>query len=149
MSSPHIRPFQRNDQEAVRWLIVSGLAEHFGHIDPAYNHDLNDIQRNYLAEGHLFVVAEREGILVATGALLRLDEQRGQLVRMSVHPTHRRQGLGRTLVAHLLQAARTLGLQKVVVETNIGWEDAVGLYQSCGFVEYDRDTVHVYMLLEL
>jgi ribosomal protein S18 acetylase RimI-like enzyme len=144
-----LRPFQQSDQEAAHHLIVSGLGEHFGHIDSAYNLDLGNIWANYVAEGHTFVVAESGGELIGTGALLLLEEQVGQLVRMSVHPAHRRAGLGRALVQHLLEKADERKLRKVIVETNLDWWDAIGLYRSCGFVEYDRDEVSVYMALAL
>ncbi len=149
MSSAKIRLFQPEDQEAARDLILSGLGEHFGYIDPSYNPDVNDIGANYVTAGHPFVVGERDGVLVGTGALLVHDEEVGQLVRMSVHQGQRRQGLGRALVSHLLQIARGRGLRKVIVETNNDWYDAIGLYERCGFVEYDRDEVSVYMELGL
>jgi ribosomal protein S18 acetylase RimI-like enzyme len=57
--------------------------------------------------------------------------------------------LGRALVSHLLQIARERRLRKVIVETNNDWYDAIGLYERCGFAEYDRDEVSVYMELEL
>jgi GNAT superfamily N-acetyltransferase len=149
LSSTNIRLFQPEDQRAARDLILSGLGEHFGYIDPSYNPDVEDIEANYVAAGHSFVVAERDGVLVGTGALLIHDEEVGQLVRMSVHQGQRRQGLGRALVSHLLRIARGRGLRKVIVETNNDWYDAIGLYEHCDFVEYDRDEVSVYMELEL
>lgn len=38
-----IKPFESEDQEAVQSLILAGLAEHWGEIDPTLNPDLNDI----------------------------------------------------------------------------------------------------------
>ncbi len=149
MSNVNIRPFRADDQTATRDLILSGLGEHFGYIDPSYNPDVDDIAAHYITAGHPFVVAERDGLLVGTGALLVHNEEVGQLVRMSVHQSRRRQGLGRALVSHLLQIARERGLRKVIVETNNDWYDAIGLYERCGFAEYDRDEVSVYMELEL
>jgi len=35
------------------------------------------------------------------------------------------------------------------VETNNDWYDAIGLYERCGFVEYDRDAESVYLALPL
>ncbi|HEX8680722.1 MAG TPA: GNAT family N-acetyltransferase [Ardenticatenaceae bacterium] len=149
MSSAKIRLFQPEDQEVARDLILSGLGEHFGYIDPSYNPDVDDIGANYVTAGQTFVVVERDGVLVGTGALLVHNEEVGQLVRMSVHQGQRRQGLGRALVSHLLQIARGRGLRKVIVETNNDWYDAIGLYERCGFVEYGRDEISVYMELEL
>jgi ribosomal protein S18 acetylase RimI-like enzyme len=143
-----IRPFEPADQAAARRLILNGLGEHFGFIDETRNPDLDDIQANYIAQGHVFVVAERDGELVGTGGLRTVDEHTGRIVRMSVERTHRRQGIGRALVSHLLVAARAKGLTRVIVSTEHGW-DAIKLYTGCGFTEYDCDAVDIYFVLPL
>ena len=40
-----ILPFQPENQAEVKNLILAGLAEHWGMIDPSKNPDLNDIVR--------------------------------------------------------------------------------------------------------
>jgi ribosomal protein S18 acetylase RimI-like enzyme len=35
------------------------------------------------------------------------------------------------------------------METNDDWDAAIGLYQSCGFTEYDRRDGNIYMRLDL
>ncbi|HSH82966.1 MAG TPA: GNAT family N-acetyltransferase [Herpetosiphonaceae bacterium] len=151
MSHPDfaIRPFTPADQVAARDLVLDGLGEHFGWIDPSRNPDVDDIAAHYLARGHLFVVAHIGETLVGTGALIAVDEQTGRLVRMSVHRRWRRRGLGRALVAHLIAAARERGYRRVVVETNKDWWDAIVLYRQCGFHEYDVDEGSVYLELDL
>lgn len=156
-----IRPFAPADQPTAKNLIQTGLGEHFGFIDPTLNPDLNDIWDSYITAGHTFVVAEWKGELVGTGALiserpkihetfgvLEANQIYGRLVRMSVSPAHRRLGIGRALVEHLLQIAQQHGLTHTLVETNLDWYDAIGLYQRCGFVEYGRDAESVYMILQ-
>jgi GNAT superfamily N-acetyltransferase len=131
-----IRPFEPRDQPAARRLVNDGLGEHFGYVDESYNPDLDDIAARYRGRDDLFVVAELDGALVGTGALIREDEHTGRVVRMSVAPAQRRQGIARALVTHLIAAARQRHYSRLVVETNRGWDDAIGLYRVCGFVEY-------------
>lgn len=144
-----IRPFTAGDQRAVRRLILAGLGEHFGLIDETRNPDVDEIAETYLAAGHVFLVAERDGdgdrALVGTGALLVQDAGVGQIVRMSVAPSARRHGLGRALVARLLAAARERGLRRLIVETNNDWYDPIRLYVRCGFREYGRDAESLYL----
>jgi GNAT superfamily N-acetyltransferase len=128
-----IRPFRPEDQRACQALVLAGLGEHFGVIDPARNPDLDDITAHYIVPGHLFVVVERAGVLVGTGALVREGPTTGRLVRMSVHRDHRRRGIGRALVIHLIACARQRGYAHLLVETNHDWEDALALYRACGF----------------
>ena len=146
-----IRPFIPQDQPIARQLILEGLGGHFGFIDETINPDLDDIWQQYVASGDLFVVVESDGVIVGTGALVEEngDGINGRLLRMSVRPSHQRQGIGRGLVRHLCQQARERGYKHLLVETNNDWCDAIGLYESCGFREYDRDTESVYLQLTL
>jgi ribosomal protein S18 acetylase RimI-like enzyme len=129
-------------------LILEGLREHWGWLDPTRNPDLDDIAGNYLARGHVFLVAEIEQVLAGTGAL-KLESDCGQIVRVSVGSPCRRRGVGRALVAALLEAARMRERSWVWMETTDDWRDAIGLYQSCGFQEYDRREGCIFMALEL
>jgi GNAT superfamily N-acetyltransferase len=149
MSNITIRPFQAKDQLAARDLILDGLGGHFGFIDQSLNPDLDDIMAHYVAPGNVFVVAHVEGQLVGTGALIAEGEYSGRIVRMSVRRDARRHGIGQALVAHLLALARKRRYTRVLVETNNDWQDAIGLYTRCGFAEYARDDVSVYLELNL
>ena len=142
---PRIRPFRQQDQPAARQLILEGLGGHFGFIDETLNPDLEDIWQHYVAPGDIFAVAELEGFIVGTGALIREEKGIGRLVRMSVSRSHRRQGIGRRLVKYLIGKTNEQGFQRLLVETNHDWHDAISLYQSCGFQEYDRDAESVYL----
>jgi putative acetyltransferase len=144
-----IRAFEPRDQDAARRLILAGLGEHFGWIDETCNSDLDDIAANYLQPGHVFLVAQVDGGLVGTGALLNEGANGGRLVRISVLRTRRRQGVGRAIVMCLLDAARHCGLRRVRVATEPDWGDALRLYESCGLREYTRDDVDVWLALDL
>lgn len=144
-----IRPFDQRDQADARALLLQGLGEHFGFIDESRNPDLDDIAAHYLTRGGIFLVAERDGRLAATGALVPEGPTTGRLVRMSVAAASRRAGLGRAMVAHLLACARERGYRRVVLETNEEWQDAIGLYRACGFVEYARGEGLVHLARDL
>ena len=135
-----LRPFTPADQQAARALILEGLGERFGFIDETRNPDVDDIVAEYLAQGHLFLVAEdADGALVGTGALrFEPDGVTCQLVRVSVRRDLRRQGIARTLVEALLAEARARGRRRVWVETNAEWRDAIALYERLGFVVFAR-----------
>lgn len=134
-----IRPFTPPDQATTRQLILNGLGGHFGFIDDTMNPDLDNIWQYYIVPGNVFVVAEIDGQIVGSGALIEEGEGVGRLVRMSVNPNWQRQGIGRALVQHLIEKAREYGYRRLLVETNHDWDDAIGLYQNCGFRQYDRD----------
>lgn len=135
-----IRPFQPADQAAARDLILTGLGEHFGHIDATLNPDLQDIWTSYTARGGHFFVAQRDSVLVGTGGLVLEAEDIWRIVRVSVASQHRRLGIGKRMTRHLIATARDLGASAIVVETNQDWLDAISLYLRCGFaIEAYRD----------
>ncbi len=146
---PRLRPFAAVDQDAVRGLILSGLGEHFGVVDERLNPDLDDIWASHIRAGDLVIVAELEGGIVGTGTLVAAEPSVGRLVRMSVDSRYRRHGIGRALVAHLVERARERGFRRLLIETNDDWHDAIGLYRACGFVEEERADGSVHLALPL
>ena len=62
----------------------------------------------------------------------------GHIPNLAVAPSHRNQGLGRTLIEHALNHFRAAGLTHAKIETLA--QNAVGnhLYPSLGFVEVAR-----------
>lgn len=144
-----IRSFQPQDQTTVQQMILNGLGEHFGRIDPTLNPDLDDIYQSYIEAGHRFYVIEADDEIVGTAALITEAPGIGRIVRVTVRPDQRRTGIGQTLVEHLRQSALEIGYKHLLVETNIDWHGAIRLYQRCGFVEYDRDGVEAHFSLTL
>lgn len=145
----HIRPYEPRDQVPVQNLIQDGLAEHFLNFDPALNPDLCNIEASYLQQGSLFLVVESNEELVGTGALIPESEETGRIVRVSVARSYRRKGIGRLITERLIQAAPRYHYKQVVVETNDDWYDAIRLYKSCGFIEYDRREGEIHMMRQL
>lgn len=126
-----ITRFNPSDQAAVRQLILDGLAGHFGELDPDLNPDLDDIAAHYSQA--VFLVARAGDRIAGCGALVPLDGEAGEIVRMSVRREMRRQGIGRRVLEKLAQEARTLGLSRLVLETNVDWADVRRFYESYGF----------------
>lgn len=145
-----IRPFRPTDQSAAQQLILEGLQEHWGALDPTLNPDLNDIMSSYVQAGHAFFVVEEDGALIGTGGLLMEAPGVGRIVRVSISPAHRRRGLGRAISNHLIAEARRRGCRELLVETTDTWTTAIRLYETCGFTPYARrdGDVHMKMLLE-
>lgn len=131
--SVEIRPFQPEDQPIVNQLILAGLADHWGTLDPTLNPDLNDIATSY--QGETFLVAVQGETIVGCGALIgeKGMEGCGRIVRMSVKKANRRQGIGQLILNHLQTAAKQRQFHKIVLETTQTWHDVVAFYQANGF----------------
>lgn len=126
-----IKPFESEDQEAVQSLILAGLAEHWGEIDPTLNPDLNDIGAYY--GDATFLVAWFDGRIIGSGALVPKSDQVAEIVRMSVSPEFQRRGIGRQILERLCQEAKELGFQRIVLETTSTWSEVITFYKRFGF----------------
>lgn len=128
------RPFQPEDQVAAHAIVMSGMAQRWGAVDPTLNPDLHDIAHSYTASGNYFFVGEVDGAMVATAALTLDADGVPRIERMSVRAAWQGMGFGRTFTHFLIDQARELGHAQLRVETNSDWTSALKLYQSCGFV---------------
>lgn len=146
-----IRPFCAADQDAAKQLVLAGLGERWGWIDPTLNPDLNDIAANY-AEG-VFLVGYLGDTLVATGALTPEVTPEGvaalRVERMSVRADLRGQGIGRRMLDALLDHARVRQCPLIVLETTSTWADAVRFYARYGFDVVEERDGETHMVMKL
>ncbi len=126
-----IRYLEPADQEVVKALILEGLEEHWGKINPDINPDLNDLAATY--SGEVFLVATISGRAVGCGALVRRSDTTGEIVRVSVALKNRRQGIGYTILGALCEEARSKGMQRLVLETTTVWTGVRRFYERFGF----------------
>ena len=101
--------------------------------------------------------ARRGGMLVGIGAIRQLDSGHAEIKSMHTVAEARGQGVGRAVLRHLLQVARTRGYQRVSLETGTmpAFEPARAMYRAAGFErcapfgEYTRNPFSICMSLVL
>jgi len=128
-----IEELSKANQHEAAALIRAGLTERWGDLDPNLNSDLDNMTETY-STGLTILVRGNEGQLIGTGTLTPRPSSTAEIVRMSVAPAARGQGVGRMMVEELLATARDWGCERIVLETTSSWTDAVEFYQRCGFV---------------
>jgi N-acetylglutamate synthase-like GNAT family acetyltransferase len=143
-----VRQFTPIDQDAARQVVLQGLGEHFGFIDPSLNPDLHDIYAAFIASGHDFFVAEHSGEVVGTVGLL-FETGRARIVRMSVLKKYRKTGIASALLHRCIESTRSRGIAELVAFTEPDWHDAIGFYTSRGFRQYGRDDIDIHLRLPL
>jgi putative acetyltransferase len=84
-----------------------------------------------------FVIARAEGRAIGCGALRLLDERTAEVKRMYVEPKLRGRGVAKQILDQLELVAATLGARKLVLETGVYQEEAIGLYVRAGFKRVD------------
>jgi putative acetyltransferase len=144
-NSPEItlHVFQPADQAAVKDLILAGLAEHWGTLDPSKNPDLDDIAASYTAAsdaGAVFLVARYQDRIIGTGALVPRQNGVAEVVRMSVAADWRRQGIGRMILQALVDHARQAEFKRIILETTETWQEVIAFYLRFGFrITHNKD----------
>jgi len=142
-----IVPFQPEHQDAAKRLILAGLKQHWGVLDPSKNPDLNDIGTTYA--NAIFLVALQNGKLIGTGALVPHSDGVGEIVRMSVAVEMRRHGLGSRILRELCSQAKAKGYRQIILETTETWHEVIEFYKRFGFQITHYHDGDVYFSLDL
>lgn len=149
--NPHpdtnLQSFHPADQDAVHSLILAGLAEHWGTLDPTRNPDLEDIAASY--SGAVFLVARQAERIIGCGALVPRSPDIAEIVRMSVAGDVRRLGIGRRILTALVEHARSGGFRRVTLETTATWTEVIAFYLRFGFRITHHLAGDVYFALDL
>lgn len=98
-----------------------------------YGESKPEAKNGPLPDRGIYVIAYRAELPLACGALCPFSESVAEVRRMYVHREHRRQGLARTVLSHLVSEARLLGYSSLVLETGNKQHAAIALYEGCGF----------------
>ncbi len=86
-------------------------------------------------KGCLVIAQDQSGTIVGCGMLKCLDSNTGELKRLFVQPSARGTGAGRRLVEARVEAARKMGLTRLVVDTLTPNVEMRSLYAKLGFTE--------------
>ena len=138
---PRLRLANNKDCVKVTELVYGILKEYDLKPDPeATDIDLKNIEQSYFERGGAFYVLEEEdGAIIASYGLYLIDNQTCELRKMYLHSSYRGKGLGKLLLEDALAKARQIGFKKMTLETASVLKEAISLYKSYGFVEYEPE----------
>ena len=104
-------------------------------------------------DGRLYI-AYVDGMAAGCIGLRKLDTQKAEIKRLYVRTQVRGLHIGRLLAEQVVQEAKAIGYQSIVLDTLFSMESARGLYKSLGFIEtppyYETpvpDTCFLYLAL--
>jgi GNAT superfamily N-acetyltransferase len=93
---------------------------------------------NLLPPDGSYLVGWSDGQPVAGGGVRRLSDALGEIKRMYVEPGHRSRGVARALLAALEDEARSLGYDRVRLDTGPLQPHAMALYTRSGYEAVER-----------
>ncbi len=127
-----IRPYLEADQEPVIALWNKVLPD-----SSAWNDPQTDIQRKLAVQRELFLVAVLDQALVGT-AMGGFDGHRGWIYYLVVSPSHRHQGIGRTLMQSLEQRLVAAGCPKLNLQVRAANQVVIDFYERLGYQVEER-----------
>jgi putative acetyltransferase len=136
---------------AIQALLREHLADMAAHSPPESIHAL-DLEALRSPEISFWTVWEQDA-LVGCGALKALGHAHAEIKSMRTAASHRRRGVARMLLSHMLDHARRMHYRRVSLETGsqAAFEPARRLYASFGFeycgpfADYVEDPNSVFM----
>lgn len=135
-SRVQVVPYSAERHGSGPWQVVSVVFEEYGFPfqESDYDADLADPAAHYDGERGWFSVVEDDGGQVV-GCVGVTDEGEGvfELHRLYVLASARRSGAGSALVQWVLDVARERGARKVMLFSDVHFEDAHRLYTRVGF----------------
>lgn len=104
-----------------------------------------EVVASYLHRGRCYV-GERSGRVVSVSVLIDTRPLTVELVNLAVAEEERGRGIGKRMVLHAVEVARSLGYRCIELGTGNSSLDQLALYQKCGFrivgVDQDHFTRH-------
>ena len=87
----------------------------------------------FLEENAVAMVAiSDDGTVLGYGSMLFVSDE-GQLVNLAVLSTARRQGIGKQILASLIEVAKKRGAETIALEVRVSNAAAIALYENFGF----------------
>jgi len=138
---PRLRRANNADCKKIANLVYDVLKEYDLKPDPeSTDADLKDIEHSYFQRGGAFYVLEEEdGSIIGAYGLYSIDKATCELRKMYLHSSYRGKGFGKLLLDNALAQARQPGFERVTLETASALKEAISLYKSYGFAEYQPE----------
>ncbi len=133
-----IRPIEARDDAVLGRIIRTVLVEHglTGEGSAIHDPEVNTMSVTYGQPGSAYFVVERGDRIVGGagfGPLAAGDGTVAEVRKMYFMPDARGNGMGRILLAKILDEAKTAGYRKMYLETVRHMSAARSLYESFGF----------------
>jgi len=134
------RQFYPGDGKVFRALNEQWIAKYFV-LEEKDRLTLNDPEKYILKSGGHIYFAMLDDKIVGCCALIATGQDSYEVAKMAVDESHRNLGIGKTMLAHVIESARTLGARKLTLETNSRLMNAIHVYESLGFKHIDPSLV--------
>jgi ribosomal protein S18 acetylase RimI-like enzyme len=113
--------------------LIAELETHLAPFYPAESRHGYSVDK-LLREGVAFFVTRYDDLPAGCGGVQLFGHQYAEVKRMYVRSQFRGLGLGKQMLNHLAEYSRQHGVEVLRLETGIHQREAIGLYESWGFL---------------
>lgn len=136
------REYCAGDARAFRALNEQWITKYFV-LEEKDIETLNDPDTHILGSGGHIYFATMDDVVVGCCALIANGHRSFEVAKMAVSEVRRNQGIGKALLAHVIEQARALGARRLTLETNSTLKNAIHVYELMGFVHRDPAEIEV------
>lgn len=141
VSPVEFRHFKAGDETAFRELNEAWIAANFV-VEEEDLKALKDPFGYILRPGGALMLAVQEGAVVGTCVLLAMGNGVFEVAKMTVAVECRGMGIGKKLLARVIEYAKANGAKRLYLETNRKLTSAIHVYESLGFRHLAPEDVH-------
>ena len=126
-----VMPFQRNDFDAVKKLLIEGFSSKFK----------NDINENFfLLNNYGFVLKEDEKLLgfASMHVINKINRVSCLIEDVVIDSNYRGKGLGKLLINYLIKFSKTLDSDKIILNSK---ESNTKFYEKLGFKKNETQMI--------
>jgi putative acetyltransferase len=134
------RQFLPGDGRVFRELNEQWIAKYFV-LEEKDRLTLNDPEKYILGRGGRIYFATLDDEIVGCCALIANGPDSYEVAKMAVDESRRNLGIGKAMLGHVVEAARSLGARKLTLETNSKLMNAIHVYESLGFRHIDPSLI--------
>jgi len=126
-----ILPYQNKHQQGFKRLNQHWIEQYF-QMEECDLKALDHPMENIINPGGYIAIALYQQQVVGTCALIRIEDG-FELAKMAVDDSVKGLGIGQRLGEHVIQQARTMGANRLYLESNTQLTPAINLYRKLGF----------------
>ena len=115
-------------------MLIAELETHLAPFYPSTSRHGYSVEK-LIKQGVAFFVTRVDGVPAGCGGVQFFGMEYGELKRMFVRPQFRGLGLAKLMLEHLEQYTREHNIKLLRLETGIHQKEAIGLYESMGYLE--------------
>jgi len=130
--SAEIIDYRPEHHEIFRQLNLEWL-EYYNVLEEADTKVLDDPKGTILDRGGVIYLAEVDGKIVGSAALMKEDNAHYELAKMAVTSEYRGRGISKLLIEKCLAAARKMNAKHLCLFSNHQLQTAIALYEKYGF----------------